>query len=66
MAGKIQGSKGFRIYLVGKESIEHVASWHQIQNEEQFGVDLAAGISSQGGAIRPHGFQARSGFCPLK
>ena len=39
--GKYKEAKGFRIYLVGKERIEHIASWHQIQNEEQFGVDLA-------------------------
>lgn len=39
--GKYKEAKGFRIYLVGKERITHIASWHQIQNEERFGVDLA-------------------------
>lgn len=39
--GQFKEAKGFRIYLVSKKRIVHVASWHQIQNEEQFGVDLA-------------------------
>jgi hypothetical protein len=39
--GQYKEAKGFRIYLVGKGRIIHVASWHQIQNEEQFGIDLA-------------------------
>ena len=38
--GRWQEAKGFRIYLLGKDRIVHVASWHQIQNEEQFGDDL--------------------------
>ena len=38
--GQWQEAKGFRIYLLGDERIIHVASWHQIQNEEQFGKDL--------------------------
>ena len=38
--GQWQEAKGFRIYLLGKDRIVHVASWHQIQNEEQFGEDL--------------------------
>lgn len=39
--GQYKEAKGFRIYLVSKNRIVHVASWHQIQDEEQFGVDLA-------------------------
>jgi len=39
--GRWQEAKGFRIYLLAKERIVHVASWHQIQNEEQFGKDLS-------------------------
>jgi hypothetical protein len=39
--GRWQEAKGFRIYLLGEDRIVHVASWHQIQNEEQFGQDLA-------------------------
>lgn len=39
--GRWQEAKGFRIYLLGQDRIEHVASWHQIQNEEQFGRDLS-------------------------
>jgi hypothetical protein len=39
--GRWQEAKGFRIYLLGQERIVHVASWHQIQNEEQFGRDLS-------------------------
>lgn len=36
-----QEAKGFRVYILDKEHIIHLASWHQIQNEEQFGKDLA-------------------------
>jgi len=39
--GRWQEAKGFRIYLLGEDRIVHVASWHQIQNEEQFGQDLS-------------------------
>lgn len=39
--GYWQEAKGFRIYLLSKDRIVHLASWHQIQNEEQFGKDLA-------------------------
>jgi len=39
--GRWQEAKGFRIYLLGKDRIVHVASWHQIQNEEQFGENLS-------------------------
>jgi hypothetical protein len=39
--GQWQEAKGFRIYLLAEDCIMHVASWHQIQNENQFGKDLA-------------------------
>jgi hypothetical protein len=39
--GQYKEAKGFRIYLVSKNRIVHVASRHQIQDEDQFGVDLA-------------------------
>lgn len=39
--GRWQEAKGFRIYLVSEARIVHLASWHQIQDEEQFGKDLA-------------------------
>jgi hypothetical protein len=39
--GQWQEAKGFRIYLLSKNRIIHVASWHQIQNESEFGKDLA-------------------------
>ena len=38
--GQWQEAKGFRIYLLGDERIIHIASWHQIQDESQFGKDL--------------------------
>jgi hypothetical protein len=34
--GQWQEAKGFRIYLLAKDRIIHVASWHQIQNEDQW------------------------------
>lgn len=41
-AGRYQEAKGFRIYLVaGKGRIIQVASWHQIQDADQFRKDLA-------------------------
>jgi hypothetical protein len=40
-SGYWQEAKGFRIYLLSKDRIIHLASWHQIQNEDQFGKDLA-------------------------
>jgi len=43
--GQWQDAKGFRIYLLGKDRIIHVASWHQIQNEAEFGKDLAVAAS---------------------
>lgn len=39
--GRWQEAKGFRIYLLDNDRIIHVAGWHQIQNEEQFGKDLS-------------------------
>jgi len=39
--GQWQEAKGFRIYLLGDDRIIHIASWHQIQDEAQFGKDLA-------------------------
>jgi len=36
-----QEAKGLRVYLLSKKRIIHIASWHQIQNEDQFGKDLA-------------------------
>lgn len=43
--GRWQEAKGFRLYLLDKERIIHIASWHQIQNEEQFGEDLRLAAS---------------------
>ncbi len=41
-SGKWREVKGFRIYLMGsKERIEHLVSWHQIEDAEAFGNDLA-------------------------
>jgi hypothetical protein len=40
-AGEWREAKGFRIYMVGKERIEQIMSWHQIANEEEFGESLA-------------------------
>jgi hypothetical protein len=44
-AGQYKEAKGFRIYLAGKDRLVHIASWHQIQPEEQFGADLALAAS---------------------
>jgi hypothetical protein len=43
--GQWQEAKGFRIYLLGPDRIIHVASWHQIQKEDEFGKDLALAAS---------------------
>jgi len=41
-SGSWQEAKGFRIYLLGpNKRIIQLASWHQIQDHEQFGKDLA-------------------------
>lgn len=39
--GRWRDAKGFRIYLLSKYRIIHIASWHQIQDESKFGRDLA-------------------------
>ena len=39
--GKYKEAKGFRIYAIGKNaSIVQIASWHQIQNADEFARDL--------------------------
>jgi len=38
--GEYKEAKGFRLYLISKDRIAHLASWHQIQDTEQFGRDL--------------------------
>ena len=38
--GEYKEAKGFRLYLLDADKIDHLISWHQIQNEEQFGDDL--------------------------
>ena len=38
--GKWQEAKGFRIYLLDQKRIIQIASWHQIQNEAEFGDHL--------------------------
>jgi hypothetical protein len=43
--GQWQEAKGFRLYLLGEDRIVHVASWHQLQNEEKFGKDLSMAAS---------------------
>jgi hypothetical protein len=43
--GQYKEAKGFRIYLAGKQRIVHIAGWHQVQDEEQFGRDLALAAS---------------------
>jgi hypothetical protein len=40
-AGYWREAKGFRIYLVTKNGITQIASWHQIMDEEAFGKALA-------------------------
>jgi hypothetical protein len=39
--GRWQEAKGFRVYLLSEDRIVHLAGWHQIQDEQQFGKDLA-------------------------
>ena len=38
--GEWKEAKGFRFYLVEKERIVHVLSWHQIQKDDQVGEAL--------------------------
>jgi hypothetical protein len=39
-SGEWREAKGFRIYLLAKDRIEQVMSWHEIANEEEFGEAL--------------------------
>ena len=38
--GEWKEAKGFRFYLVDKERIVHVLSWHQVQKDDQVGEAL--------------------------
>jgi hypothetical protein len=38
--GEYREAKGFRIYAIGKDDIVQIASWHQIQNADEFARDL--------------------------
>lgn len=38
--GKYQEAKGFRLYLVDRDRIVHLISWHQIQNDKQLAEAL--------------------------
>lgn len=38
--GKYQEAKGFRLYLVGRDRIVHLASWHQVQDAEELIEDI--------------------------
>ncbi len=38
--GEYREAKGFRIYAIGSDDIVQIASWHQIQNAEEFARDL--------------------------
>lgn len=38
--GEYKEAKGFRVYVLGEQRLEQIASWHQIQDAEQFGSDL--------------------------
>ncbi len=38
--GEWKEAKGFRIYLAEHDRIVQIMSWHQIENEEQFGKDI--------------------------
>jgi hypothetical protein len=50
--GEWKEAKGFRFYLVDKERIVHVLSWHQIQRDDQVGEALGqvkeAGLIPEG------------------
>ncbi len=39
-AGKYKEAKGFRIYAIGRDDIVQIASWHQIQDADEFSRDL--------------------------
>ncbi len=38
--GEWKEAKGFRIYAIGKDDMVQIASWHQIQNADEFARDL--------------------------
>jgi transposase len=38
--GEYKEVKGFRLYLIDKERIVHLVSWHQIQDDEEFAQGL--------------------------
>jgi hypothetical protein len=38
--GEWKEAKGFRLYAIGKEDMVQIASWHQIQNADEFSRDL--------------------------
>ncbi len=38
--GEYKEAKGFRIYAIGKNDIVQIASWHQIQDADEFSRDL--------------------------
>ncbi len=38
--GEYREAKGFSIYAIGSDDIVQIASWHQIQNAEEFARDL--------------------------
>ena len=38
--GEYKEAKGFRIYAIGKDDIVQIASWHQIQDTDEFSRDL--------------------------
>ena len=43
--GEYKEAKGFRIYAIGKDDIVQIASWHQIQNADEFSRDLKVAAS---------------------
>ncbi len=38
--GEYKEDKGFRLYLIDKDRIIHLISWHQVQNEDEFAKGL--------------------------
>lgn len=43
--GEYREAKGFRIYAIGRDSMVQIASWHQIQNADEFARDLNSAAS---------------------
>ena len=39
--GEYKEAKGFRLYLIDKDRIIHLISWHQVQDEDQFAKGLS-------------------------